>query len=113
MSKPATVNRREFISRFMRDCGMSYVQACQVFDTMVSVVEDGVCSGAKIRIGKVGAIVPKRLPPRSVSQNVEMGAGRTPIKTQKIIHLGPRLRYSFKLYRQFMETHSLKWFEEA
>ncbi len=110
--KLQTINRREFVSRFMRDGGIGYVQACRIYDTMVSVIEDGVCAGAKIKIGKVGAIHPVRRPAREVSMNFKMGKGRKVSKARHIISLGPRLCYKFRLYRQFMATRSLNWFNE-
>lgn len=93
------------MSRFMRDIGVSYVQACRIYDTMVAVIEDGVCAGAKIKIGKVGSIHPVRRPPREVSMNFN--------STQHIINLGPRICYKFRLYRQFMATRALNWFNES
>jgi nucleoid DNA-binding protein len=96
----------------MRDCGVSYVQACRIFDTMVSVVEDGVCAGAKIKLGKVGMIHPVRRPAREVSMNFKIGKGREVLKAQHVINLGPRICYKFRLFRQFMATRSLNWFNE-
>jgi nucleoid DNA-binding protein len=108
--KVQTYNRREFITRFMRECGLSYVQASRIYDTMVGVFEDGICSGSKIKIGKVGAIYPVRRPPREVSMNFKMGKGRKTQKARHVISLGPRITYKFKPYRQFMATRSLNWF---
>lgn len=96
----------------MRECGLSYVQASRIHDSMVRVFEDAICSGSKIKIGKVGAIRPIRRPPREVSMNFKMGKGRKAQKAQHVISLGPRITYKFSLFRQFMSTHSLNWFNE-
>jgi hypothetical protein len=96
----------------MRDCGVTYVQACRIYDTMVNVVEDGVCAGAAIRFGKVGVIHPVRMPPRTVSQNVRMTKGRKAVPVQHIYNLGPRIVFKFRLFRQFMASHTLNWFNE-
>lgn len=108
--KTSSINRREFVARFMRECGVSYVQACRIFDTMVSVIEDGVCAGAKIGFGRVGAITPVRRPPRTVVQNCRVTKGRKVQRKQHVYELGPRIVYKLKIYRQFMQTHNLNWF---
>jgi nucleoid DNA-binding protein len=96
----------------MRENGLSYVDASRIYNTMVAVIEDGVCAGAAIRIGRVGVISPVHKPPRTVSQNCKMGKGRKVIKSQHIFNLGPRIGYKFRLFRHFMATRSLNWFNE-
>jgi nucleoid DNA-binding protein len=112
MTKAATVNRRAFIARFMREGGLTYVQARRVYDTMVAVIEDGVCAGAKIKIGKVGSIYPVRRHARAVSMNFRMGQGRKVTAARHVFNIGPRICYQFRLFHRFMETHSLTWFNE-
>jgi len=92
----------------MGECGLTYAQACRVYDTMVGVIEDGITKGSKIGIGKVGAIVPHRRPPRAVSMN----CAKSPEGTRRVIELGPRIDYRFSLYKRFIETHALEWFKE-
>lgn len=103
-----TVKRSDFVYKFMRDCGLTYAQACRAYDSMVGVVEDGITNGFKIGFGKVGALVPHRRPPRAVSMNCE----KSPAGTRRVIELGPRIVYRFTLYKKFVETHPLKWFNE-
>lgn len=92
----------------MRDGNLTYAQACKLYDSMVGIIEDGIANGAKIGIGKVGAIVPHRRPPRAVSMNCAKNADGT----RKVIELGPRVAYRFALYRSFVSTHRLAWLSE-
>ena len=105
-----TYDRRVFVSRFMREGGLTYSQACRVYDIMTATFADAVVTGNKATIGHVGAIVPFWRAPRDIQmyfrrrkgQQVETGIHRT-------YYMDGRFEFKFKLYRRFMETHQLKW----
>lgn len=111
--KAETVTRRVFVSRFMSDCGVSYAQACKIYDSMCRTFEDGVVAGSKIAIGRVGAINPVWQPPRTYHMHFERKPGR---KVAKGIHrtysMDGRYTFKFNLYRRFSQTRQLKWLAE-
>ena len=104
------VNRREFIAKFMRDCGVTYSQACRIYESMVSVFEDGVVSGSKIRVGRVGALIPVWRKPREVTMHFRVEKGGRVKKTRRTYTLDGRFVFKFNLYRRFVDTHNLRWF---
>jgi len=111
LAENPTIDRRAFVTRFMSESGLSYAQACRVYDTMCRTFEDGIVTGSKIRIGKIGAIVPVWKPGRDIHKHFEVGKGRT-IKTgiHKTYFVGERYTFKFNLYDRFVQTHQLKWF---
>lgn len=96
-----SVNRIDFVKKFM-EMGLTYGKACKVYECMVRVFEDGICSGSRINIGNVCSITPQRKEPRTVRMGFQ--------KTAKIYYLGSRIRYRVNLFREFIQTHNLKWF---
>ncbi len=113
MKSSPVVTRRVFVTRFMSDCGMSYGQASQAYDSMCRTVEEGIVLGSKIGIGRVGAITPVWQPPRTFHMHFEVKPGK---KIATGIHrtygMDGRFTYKFKLYRQFTRTRQLKWLAE-
>ncbi len=108
-----TVTRREFVARFMRDVGVSYSQACRIYECMCGIVEDGIVSGSKIRIGRVGALTPVWRRPREVKMHFAMKKGKRVVPAHKTYVMDGRYVYKFKLYREFVDTHTLRWFADA
>lgn len=111
--KAATVTRRVFVSRFMADCGVSYAQACRIYESMCRTFEDGVVAGSKIAIGRVGAINPVWQPPRTYQMHFERKSGH---EVKRGVHrtysMDGRFTFKFNLYRRFSRTRQLKWFAE-
>lgn len=105
-----TVNRREFVQRFMRQCGVTYAQASQIFECMVAVFEDGICSGSKIRVGRVGSLVPVWRQPREITMSFRKKRGGKLEKSKRVYVMDGRYVFKFHLYRRFMDTHNLRWF---
>lgn len=107
----STVDRKAFIARFMSESGLSYAQACRVYETMCRAFEDGVVTGSKIRIGKLGAIVPIWKPGRDHHMHFRVAKGRK-VETgiHRTYHIDGRYTFKFNLYRQFVNTHQLRWF---
>lgn len=111
--KSITIDRKAFVSRFMSESGFSYAEACRAYEAMCRTFEDGIVTGSKIRIGKVGAIVPVWKPGRAINMHfkrvkgdvVETGVHRT-------YYMDGRYTFKFNLYDQFVATHSLKWFSD-
>lgn len=110
MSKPATVNRREFIKNFMSHCGVTYDVACRIYSTMVSTFEDGVADGSKVTIGRLGALIPTWQEGREVTMGFRRVSGKGYIKARQTYNLDPRIRYRFKVYREWLNTHRLNWY---
>jgi hypothetical protein len=106
-----TIKRRDFIRRYMQECGVTYDTACQIYRTMISTFEDGIADGAKVTIGRLGALVPQWQEPRQVV----MGFRRTPnkgvVKQKQTFNLDSRIRYRFKIYREWMNTRPLHWYD--
>lgn len=105
-----TVNRKDFIARLMQDTGLTYDEAIQVFECLISVIEDAVVNVETVRFGRVGALVPHVRPPREVQMGFRVGKGRQVTKVRRIYNLDSRIGFRFRLYRRFMETHQLNWF---
>ena len=103
-----SVNRRTFVQKFM-DRGLTYAQACQIYEAMVGVFEDAVVAGTKINIGRVLSLAPVVLEPRVVSMGFKRKKNAVE-KTTKTFYLGRRLKYKVNIYREFVNTHSLNWF---
>ncbi len=106
-----SINRNDFISAFMRSCGVTFSQACLLFDTMVSVFQDGMVNGAKIRIGRLGALDPVRHEPKTV----HMSFRRTKeglVRQRHVYFLDQRIAYKVQIYRRFINTHNLHWYSE-
>lgn len=102
-----SVTRREFIRRFTQ-AGLTYDQACQVFTTMVGLIEDSVVKGEKIKFGKVGCLLPVRKPPRSVVMGFTRGPGNSLTRSKRVFHLDARVGYRFSFYREFVRKHQLR-----
>ena len=107
MSQKSAVTRREFIRKFMQ-AGLTYDQACRVYSTLVSLIEDSVVSGEKIKFGKVGCLLPVRKPPRDVVMGFMRGPGNSMVKSKRVFHLDERVDYRFSFYREFVRKHQLR-----
>ena len=105
----ATCDRRAFVSRFMREGGLTYSQACRIYDVMCLTFADAIVTGNKITVGRVGSIVPCWRPPR----DIQMHFRRKGTKIEKGVHrtffMDGRYDFKFKLYKKFMQTRQLKW----
>ena len=109
-SERTTCDRRVFVSRFMRESGLTYSQACRVYDTMCRTFADAIVTGSRVTIGRVGSIVPYWRPPRDIHMHFRRKKGK---KIEKGVHMtyfmDGRFDFKFRLYRRFMSTHQLKW----
>lgn len=102
-----TVNRRDFVAKFMRDCGLTYDQALRVYASVVSTIEDGVINESKIGIGRVGALWPVRKAPRDIAMGFKRVNGGKIKKMKRVFHLDERTRWQFRLFREFEQKHHL------
>ena len=105
----ATCDRRAFISRFMREGGLTYSQACRSYEVMCVTVADAIVNGNKVAIGRVGSIVPCWKPPRDVHMHFRRNGKEIETGVHRTYFLDGRYDYKFRLYRRFMETRALKW----
>lgn len=94
----------------MRECSVTYRQACALYDSMCRAFEDGVVEGSQIRIGRVGTLQPVWRPARAHHMHFVREKGGV-VKTgiHRTYHLDGRYHFKFKLYRQFLNTKSLRW----
>ena len=83
--------------------------ASQIYRTMVSTFEEGVANGDKITIGRLGALVPKWQDSRIVTMGCRRVRGGV-IRQKREYNLDPRIRYKFKIYREWMATRQLNWY---
>lgn len=112
MPKAECVNRRDFVSRIMRQCGLSYVRASQVFNCLCDVVGDAVIHGNAVRLGRVGLLKPVRHSPKTVHKGFIMGPKREIIKNRHVYFMDSRLSWRLKVYRTFIDSHSLHWYTD-
>lgn len=103
------VNRRDFIRRWMHECGVTYDTAAQLYRTMVSLFEDGVANGQKITIGRLGALVPRWQQPRQVVMGFRRVPGKI-IRQRQTHYLDARIHYRFKIYKEWLDTRHLNWY---
>lgn len=108
-----TITRREFIARFMRQCGLTYGDACRVYRCMVGLFEDGVINGSRICVGHVGALRPVWKRPREVTMPFKVTRDRQLVRTRRTYTLGGRYTFKFVLYDAFVQKHSLRWFVDT
>lgn len=109
IEKKQTVDRKEFIRRWMTECGVTYDVACQIYRTMVSTFEEGVANGDKITIGRLAALIPKW----QDSRTVVMGCRRVPggvVKQKQEFILDPRIRYKFKIFKAWLNSRNIRWY---
>lgn len=108
IGKKPSIGRRDFIRKLMLDAGLSYEQACSAYSCLVGIVEDGVISGEKIGLGRIGCLVPVRKQPRDVVMGFERLANGQVVRTKRIFHIDERTEYKFRLYGKFVRKHHLK-----
>lgn len=109
--KQDSINKPEFAARIQRELSVSLEVAEKLYDSMVHVFEDAVVTGSKVKIGHVGVIVPKRRPPREIRMGFEVAKGHRIKKVTRIYNLDSRLDFRFRIYRAFINSRSLQWFD--
>lgn len=111
MIQSPPVTRREFIQRFMRDCGVTYAKAVRIYESMCHTLEDGVVNGSKIRMGRVACVTPVWQPPRDIHMHFRrVKGGRVERGVHRTYSLDGRFTYKFVIYKKFLRSHNLKWF---
>lgn len=97
------VKRADFIRNIVNTQDLTYAQASAAFDAVMKTLEDGICDGSKIQLGKIGAIVPVKLDPRPVQMNFKREHG------QRTYFLGSRIKFKFRLFKAFLQSRTLNW----
>lgn len=108
MSVQAVVKRADFIRNIVNNQGLTYAQASSAFDAVMKTLEDGICAGAKIQLGKIGAIVPVKLEPRPVQMHFKREKG-TVVPQERTYFLGSRIKFKFRLFKAFLQSKTLTW----
>lgn len=107
-----TINRKDFVERLMRQCDMSFSDATKAFDCICDILKDGVVNGSQMRFGKLGVLRPTWHQPKEVHMGFKKGKGGRLTRNRHVYFLGRRISYRFKIYRRFIETHELHWYED-
>jgi hypothetical protein len=102
-----TITRAAFIKNMMND-GVPYQMAVKAFNSMMSTVESGVCSGHRIAFGRIGALNPVKLDSRTVTMGFDRTGGEMK-RVSRVFVVGSRIKYKFTLFRAFTNTRSLRW----
>lgn len=94
----------------MQEAGLTYVEACRAYEAMIAAFEDAVVTGNRVSLGRVGALMPKWHPPRTVVMGCRRLKGGGVVAQRREYNLGQRLKYRFNLHRTFVNRHQLRWF---
>ena len=89
--------------------GLTYAQATKAYEAFSDAIADGVTNGDKIGIGNVGALTPAIQKPKTIKMCFERTADGVE-SVQREYHIGTRLKYKFNIYKTFISTHQLNWF---
>jgi len=108
MSQRSVVKRLDFIRKFTMEAGLNYDQACRVYTSLVSLIENAVVNGEKVKFGKVGALTAVRKPPRDVVMGFVRGPNNVVTRSKRVFHLDERLEFRFVPYREFLRKHQLR-----
>jgi len=92
--------------------GFTFVEACRAFDCMSGVLADGVVTGSKINLGRVGALMPVRHSSRECHMSFKRVNGGKLEAVKRVYAVGPRLRYRFRVFETFLKSHQLDWFAD-
>ena len=99
------MSRSRFEDEFVR-AGFSYEEARRAYAVLLSVFENSIISGDKVTLGRIGALVPTKRPPRIV----KMGFKRTKEGVEKVgreFLYGETIRWKFRIYRRFAKKHQV------
>ena len=97
--KPTT--KRDIVRQLMAECSLSFMDAVKVHDCMVRMIERSVQNMDKLRLGHVGAIVPRIVKGKSVSMNFSRTRSGVE-KVQRYFFLDERVRFDLRLYPSFV-----------
>lgn len=106
--KNESITRLDFI-RDLMGAGLSYDSATRAYTATMSTIANGVVNGQKVNLGTVGCLNPSIQPPRQVRMGFERQCNNQVIHRIREFSLDSRLRYKFRLFKKFVETHELNW----
>ena len=104
-----TVTRAELIRKLVYDCNLSYPQATQVYECLISVFEDVICSGKRLNIGQVCAIVPVWREPREIKMGFKKEKGGVVKKVNRTFYIDGRLAFKVVVHKKFFSEHQIRW----
>lgn len=102
------ITRLSFVKDMVQS-GLTYAQATTAYNAVMSTIADGAVNGQKIYLGQVGVINPTVLPPRQVKMGFTKGPGGKIVRRQTDYFLDSRMKYSFRMFKKFVQTHELNW----
>lgn len=103
--KFSSIPRAEFVRRFVA-AGFEYADAHKAYRVVVQTFEDAILTNSKLAIGRIGALVPLKRPPRVV----KMGFERTKNgckRRQREFSYGETVRWKFRIFRTFAKQHGV------
>ncbi len=113
MSKTSAINRADFIRRLV-DEGFTVSEATKAYNCMIRTFDDAIVAGARINLGRIGALKPQMQEPRTVHMGfVRKKDEKNSVevrKSKRVYELGRRLRYKFILFPEFLNKRQLNWF---
>lgn len=107
MMRSGSVSRRAFIQKLMRDCGLTYEEARQGFNCLVSILENAVINKEAVRFGRFGVLMPVRKPPREVKMGFRRLPGNKMVKVKRVYHLDERFEWRLRVYAEFKRRNQL------
>ena len=105
------VTRIDFI-RGLMDAGLPYDHAARAYSSVMSTIANGIVNGQKVGLGSIGCLYPTVAPARQVRMTFDRTGGKITRRTREF-SLDSRLRFKFRLFKKFSQTHELKWFGET
>jgi hypothetical protein len=103
--KFSSIPRAEFIRRFVA-AGFEYADARRAYQVVVRTFEDAILTNSKLAIGRVGALVPVKRPPRVVKMGFERVKGGCKLRFREFSY-GETVRWKFKIFRTFAKRHGV------
>lgn len=108
MKPQPPVTRLQFVQNMVEN-GLSYDQAIRAYNSVMSTIADGVVNSRRIYLGSVGVMKPTVIPPRSVKMGFKKVSGGRVLLQQREFFLDSRIKYSFRMFKKFAQTHELKF----
>jgi hypothetical protein len=98
----------------MKEGGLTYSNACRVYEVMCGVFSDGIVTGNRVTIGRVGALMPVWRPPREIRMHFRVKKGKK-VETgvHRTYHMDGRFEFRFRLYKKFIDSTQLTWFTDT
>lgn len=94
--------------RIFTENGLTYSQARRAYSSMIDALESAMVNRQTVRLGHLGSLQPRVVPPRSYTMGClkKKGGARDNKKYQYTV--GRRIKFVFKLNEAFSKRHAFK-----